>query len=234
MSQLESMLEHSSPADLLRRDDMAASAGAASVPADAGAAFAAVVHLEIHAVRCDITPSANQLIALLNLSDRLIAARRYRDAAESGTLLLFFIRMRSACKYHSVKVANEMGYLVNQAVTLFLPCFHSLDMQICFVDLHFASLAISSRVRKCFVVPSSIWYVPSLVRPLPMVVLAIMARTATSTRGRSVCGGGRPKLNCLPPSPCTSTSISLINLWRIEMRLPCLRALVAMCRVLRL
>ncbi len=90
MSQLESMLEHSSPADLLRRDDMAASAGAASAPpADAGAAFAAAVHLEIHAVRCDITPSANQLIALLNLSDRLIAARRYRDAAESGMLLFF-------------------------------------------------------------------------------------------------------------------------------------------------
>ncbi len=89
MSQLESMLEHSSPADLLRRDDMAASAGAANVPADAGAAFAAAVHLDIHAVRCDITPSANQLIALLNLSDRLIAARRYRDAAESGMLLSF-------------------------------------------------------------------------------------------------------------------------------------------------
>jgi hypothetical protein len=107
MSQLESMLEHTSPADLLRQNDMAASAGAASADAaavassdaNAGAAFAAAVQLAIHGVRCDVTPSASQLIALLNLSDRLIAARRYRDAAESGMLCVVFSPIASGSTF---------------------------------------------------------------------------------------------------------------------------------------
>lgn len=147
MSQLESMLEHTSPANLLRQDDMAASAGAASAEAaaaaadsNAGAAFAAAVQLAIHGVRCDVTPSASQLIALLNLSDRLIAARRYRDAAESG---MFFVGFPDCIELNMCISLSSTGESILYEVSEVMHCF-----LLRFLECRFALRASTSPVSK--------------------------------------------------------------------------------------
>jgi hypothetical protein len=42
------------------------------------------VLIELHAIRCDVSPNAGKLLTLLNIADQLIARNSYRDGLEAG------------------------------------------------------------------------------------------------------------------------------------------------------
>jgi hypothetical protein len=88
MSQLESILDGSSPSTLASMSSLLPSnstslhASAAALSASDDAMYlVSDFSIELSGLRCDVMPSAARLISLLNMTNRFIAAGRHRDGS---------------------------------------------------------------------------------------------------------------------------------------------------------